>query len=112
MMKATEQTALETALLDRFHQLYRAEGFPRADLVNIVRRENTGGGRYTELECDAPVQLDDGYLDLAGGFVEMEGLPNGMMAVVLVGQGRLRILELTVYGGDCWDGEERAWRIV
>jgi len=111
-MKATNQTALETALLDRFHQLYRAKGFPLADLVNVVRRENTGGGRYADLECDAAVQVDDGYLDLAGGFVEMEGLPNGMMAVVLVKRGRLRLLELTVYGGDSWDGEERAWKMI
>ena len=111
-MKAIDQTALERALLARFHQLYQEEGFPRADLVNVVWRANTGGGRYANLECDAPVQVADGYLDLAGGFVEMEGLPNGLMAVVLVNKGRLRILELTVYGGDFWDGEERTWRIV
>jgi len=111
-MKAINQTALETALLDRFHQLYRANGFPVADLINVAQRENTGGGRYAHLECDALVRVDDGYLDLAGGFIEMEGLPNGMMAVVLVKGGRLRILELTVYGGDSWDGEERAWKIV
>jgi len=65
-----------------------------------------------DLESDTPVQVGDGYLDLAGRFVEMEGAPAGMMAVVLVKQGRLRILEFTAYGGDSWDGEERAWRIV
>jgi hypothetical protein len=111
-MKTIDQTPLETTLLDRFHELYEAEGFPPAALVKVVRRENTGGGRYADLECDALVQVDDGYLDLAGGFVEMEGLPAGMMAVVLVKRRRLRILELTVYGGDSWDGEERAWKII
>lgn len=111
-MNAFDQTALETALLERFHQLYQANGFPPAVSVDIVRRENTGGGRYADLECDVPVQVADGYLDLAGGFVDMDGLPAGLMAVVLVKQRRLRILELTVYGGYSWDGEERAWKIV
>ncbi len=35
-----------------------------------------------------------------------------MMAVVLVVGRRAKTLELTVYGGDSWDGEERAWRVV
>jgi hypothetical protein len=42
----------------------------------------------------------------------MKGLPNGMMAVVLVKDEHLTTLELTVYGGDSWDGEEREWKIV
>ena len=42
----------------------------------------------------------------------MKGVPNGMMAVVLLKGGRIKLLELTVYGGDFWDGEEREWRIV
>jgi len=106
------QSALETAVLDRFHQLYQAQGFPPAEAVRVLRRENTGGGRYTEVECDAALRLNDGYVDLDGSFVEMAGLPNGMMAVILVKDGRLKTLEFTVYGGDPWDGDERAWKIV
>lgn len=102
---------MEAAVLDRFHQLYAAKGFPPAESIRVLHRENTGGGRYVDLECDAEVDLD-GYVDLGGGFVEMSGLPNGLMAVVLLKGRRVKLLELTVYGGDFWDGEEREWRIV
>lgn len=78
----------------------------------MLRRENTGGGRYVDLECDSPVHLDDGYIDLGGGYIEMRGIPNGMMAVVLMKGGRVRTLEFTVYGGDSWDGDEAEWRLV
>jgi len=53
----------------------------------------------------------DGYLDLGGKFIEMEGVPNGMMAVVLIVQGQPKTLELTVYGGDRWDGTEHQWAL-
>jgi hypothetical protein len=42
----------------------------------------------------------------------MSGIPNGIMAVVLVQNGRLKMLEFAVYGGQAWDGEERDWQIV
>ena len=78
----------------------------------MLHRENTGCGRYTDIECDAVVRLADGYLDLGGGFVEMSDVPNGMAATVLLKAGRVKMLEFAVYGGDFWDGEEREWRIV
>ena len=111
-MNPIAQSLMETAVLDRFHQLYQTRGFPSAESIRILRRENTGGGRYAELECDTRLQMDDGYIDLLGSFIEMKGLPNGMMAVVLVTGGYVKTLEFTVYGGDLWDGEERAWKIV
>ena len=111
-MNTTTQSTLEAAVLGRFHQLYEEQGFPAAESIGVVARENTGGGRYVELDSNVPRRLDDGYIDLAGSFIEMEGLPNGMMAVVLVVGRRAKTLELTVYGGDSWDGEERAWKIV
>ena len=111
-MSALHSSALENAVLDCFHQLYQAQGFPQASSIGILRRENTGGGRYVELACDQRSQLDDGYIDMGGGFIEMSGLQNGMMAVVLVKDGRVQVLEFTVYGGDLWDGEEREWKII
>src|SRR5216117_4446596 len=99
-MNTIQESALETAVLERFHKLYQTEGFPSADSVRVTGRENTGGGRYVQLECNIPVQVDNGYLDLGGGFIEMKGVPNGMMAVALVKDGRLVLLEFTVYGGD------------
>lgn len=111
-MTTIEKTELETAVLDRFHQLYQAQGFPSADAIAVIQRQNTGGGRYVDLECAALLRLDDGYIDLGGSFIEMKGLPNGMMAVVLVKGGHPKTLEFTVYGGDSWNGEESDWRIV
>lgn len=111
-MNAMQQTSLETAVLNRFHQLYQTKGFPPAEAIGVLRRENTGGGRYVDLECETMVDLDDGYSDLGGSFIEMKGLPNGMMAVVLVKNGRVSMLEFTVYGGDFWDGDEREWKFV
>ena len=111
-MNMLQSSALEKAVLECFHQLYQSQGFPQVSSIGIVRRENTGGGRYVELACDQQSQLEDGYIDLGGRFVEMSGVPNGMMAVVLVKGGRVQVLEFTVYGGDVWDGEEREWKIV
>jgi hypothetical protein len=103
---------LESAVLDRFHSLYQVAGFPNTRFIRALRRENTGGGRYVEIESDYLLKLDNGYVDLAGHFIEMSGLPSGTMAVVLVNDGRVKLLELTTYGGDFWDGEERVWKIV
>ena len=111
-MNTIPQTALETAVLERLHEVHRAAGFPPARLVQVLKRENTGGGRYVDVASDAELLVSDGYIDLGGSFIEMDGLPNGMMAVALVQDRRLRILEFRVYGGDIWNGEERAWKIV
>jgi hypothetical protein len=111
-MCAYKQTSLETAILDRLHELHMGIDFPAAKTIRVLRRENTGGGRYLDLESDALVRAENGYLDLGGSFIEMTGLRNGMMAVALVKDRRLTTLELTVYGGDRWDGEEHEWKIV
>lgn len=111
-MNTLQITGLERAVLDRFHQLYQGGGFPPANSIRVLQRKNTGGGRYVELESDQQVELDDGYIDMSGHFIEMRGLPDGMMAVVLIKGRRVEVLELTVYGGDSWDGEEREWKIA
>lgn len=106
------QTAMETAVLAKLHDLYKADGFPEADSVRVLQRENTGGGRYVDIDADVEVLRDDGYLDLGGSFIEMSGIPSGMMAVVFLQGRRLRRLEFAVYGGDHWNGEEQVWKIV
>jgi len=53
----------------------------------------------------------DGYLDLGGKYIDIGGVPNGMMAVVLISKGQPKVLEITVYGGDNWDGNEREWAL-
>ena len=111
-MNLTNPTLLEMALLAAFHELYKDQGFPAPEKVKVRHRENTGSGRYTDLDSPDKTQLDDGYLDLAGRFVEMSGVPNGLMAVAKVEHHQLQQIELSVYGDDPWDGEERDWRIV
>ena len=98
-------------MLKEFHALYGDNGFPNPSEISIRRREHTGGGRYVELATARSTSCPDGYLDLGGKFISIEGVPNGMMAVVLIARGRPSILEITVYGGDAWDGRETEWAL-
>ena len=112
-MAFLDPTPLEAALLKEFHRLYEARGFPAPEQVRVRSRENTGAGRYVDLDTDVmESELDDGYLDLGGRFIEMEGMPNGLMAVVRIKDHRTDQLEIAVYGNDPWDGQEREWSIA
>lgn len=112
-MRFLDPTPLEAALLKTFHRLYGARGFPSPERVRVRSRENTGAGRYVDLEAEvAESELDDGYLDLGGSLIEMEGIPNGLMAVAHIKDRRPDQLEIAVYGNDPWDGEERKWSIT
>ena len=103
---------LEAALLNEFHRLYGAVGFPAADSIGVTSRDNTGGSRYVALRCREPCALQSGYLDLGGKHIEMPHIPNGLMAVIRVVAGQPVELAIAVYGGDSWDGEEREWTLV
>ena len=111
MTSQIQPTELESALLDEFHLLYAEDGFPHPQQIALMSRDNTGAGRYVELSASGATMKRNGYLDLGGKYIEIEGVPNGMMAVVLITEGQPQILELTVYGGDNWDGIERRWAI-
>ena len=111
-MNSLRPSPLESALLAVFYETYKRRGFPSADHVQVRHRENTGSGRYVELDSADTTDLDDGCFDLSGRFIEMSGVPNGLMAVVRIRDHRLQQMEISVYGEDPWDGEERAWRIV
>jgi hypothetical protein len=103
---------LEASVLQVFHEIYSAGGFPAPEEISVKHRENTGAGRYVDLYSVADVNIADGYLDLQGRFVRMSGVPNGLSATVAVEGGKLRQLEFAVYGDGGWDGEERTWAIV
>lgn len=83
-MSSLPQTAFESAILALFHELYRQQRFPPPEAIRVLRRENTGGGRYVDLRCWDRVELEDGYVDMAGRYISMKSLPNGMMAVVQI----------------------------
>ena len=111
-MSSLEPTSLESALFREFHVLYSQDGFPPPQEISILKRENTGAGRYLTLSSTRASGLEDGYLDLGGKFIEMQGIPNGMMAVAIIANGSVTQLEIAVYGGDPWDGSERSiWAI-
>jgi len=107
-------TPLEKALLGAFHGLYGRRGFPSPEHVHIRGRNNTGAGRYVLLEAEVTdgEELEDGYLDLGGRFIQMKGTPHGLMAVVRIKNHRPEELEIAVYGDGPWDGEEREWSIT
>lgn len=110
-MEDISKTSLESALLLVFHELYGNIGFPPPDVVRIVGRTNTSAGRYVDLACDSAIQYE-GLLDMQGRYIELNGVENGLMAVVQVKNNRLQDIELAAYGGASWDGQERGWAIV
>lgn len=111
-MNSEKPTPLELAILRVFYEEYGMQSFPFPDAVKVNARKNTGAGRLVSLESDARIHCQDGYLDMGGRFIEMEGVPNGLMAVVSVVNSALDQLEIATYGDDSWDGEERAWKII
>lgn len=111
-MKSDELSPLEVAIIDVFCMQHGDHGFPTPDRVRVIRRENTGAGRYVDVESDNVVKLDDGYVDLGGKFIQMDGVPHGMMAVAQIKDHRLRQIEIAVYGSFSWDGNENSWSIV
>lgn len=110
--ESTPLSPLERALLEQFHDLYCTRGFPSPNEVQVLRRENTGGGRNVSLSAEATLTGDDGYLDMGGRFVEMEGVPHGLMAVVSIANSKVDQLEIAVYGDASWNGDESKWAIV
>jgi hypothetical protein len=105
-------SSFEFAVLKVFHSLYGDTcNFPDPNEVSIVERSNTGAGRYVKLESSIQVAMPDGYLDMGGRYIQMEGVPNGLMATVAITKGRIDVLEIAVYGNTSWDGQEKSWSI-
>lgn len=94
-----------------FHGIHAASGFPSPSEVEVISRENTGNGRYVGLRSTGAQPLKDGHYDLGGRYIEIEGVPHGMMAVARAANGRLVEIEIAAYGGYGWDGVERSWSI-
>lgn len=105
-------TYLEVGILEEFHRLYGARGFPTPEQVVIVGRQSTPSGRYVSLGSEALLEMADDQLDLAGRYISIPSVPSGVMAVVGVKNHRLTVLELSAYGGDGWTGDEFGWQII
>lgn len=111
-MKSADLSPLEAALVTAFHELYGNHGFPLPTKVRVRQRENTGSGRYVDIDAEDRVDLEDGSVDLGGRFIEMSGVPTGLMAVAHIKNHRVQQIEIAVHGDGHWDGAERHWSIV
>lgn len=105
-------TPLESALLDLFRGLYGDSGFPDVSELVVIARKNTGAGRFVDFQSlEKQPNLGNGYLDMGGKLISMEGLQDGLMAVAYVRDHRVDHLEIVTYGNVSWDGVERPWMI-
>jgi hypothetical protein len=106
----TELTPLERACVE----LVAREHWPdfRLDGLRVMRRENTGVGRYVELEDLNQQDLVDGTYETRERAIDMEGVRLGLDFAVAVLSSRINHLELVTAGSDGWNGVEREWRIV
>jgi hypothetical protein len=93
-----------------YYKAFGEEGFAAPDEIEVVRRENSGAGRFVELSAPQPTQLAGRICDLPL-LVEMEAIEGGLGVVLFLEDGRPDMLELFTFVGD-WDGEERPWRVV
>ncbi|MFN7551142.1 MAG: hypothetical protein ACK59M_02385 [Pseudomonadota bacterium] len=103
---------LEAAVFRALHEAHREIGFPSPSKVHVLARRNTGAGRVVDVESEERIKIADGFLDLGERYIEMLGVPNGLMAVVAIEHGRVLQLEIAAFGDQCWDGVEREWRLV
>ena len=105
-----ELTPLEKEVL----ALTARENWPdfRIEGVRVIRRENTGAGRFTYLEDEHDQQLTDGFYSAQGRLIEVPGVRNGLGFEIAVAASRISYIEFVTYGNVTWDGSEDGWRIV
>jgi hypothetical protein len=103
-------TSLEKELVERTAR----ENWPgfRIDGLHVIKRENTGAGRYVHLKDDREQDLPDGTYSAEGQMIEMAGVRNGLGFAIDVSASRINYVELFTFGNEDWDGIERQWRIV
>jgi hypothetical protein len=103
-------TQMERTILE----LVSAENWPgfRLDGIVVVRRENTGAGRFTYLQDLNRQPLQDGTYGAQERLLELEGVRDGAAFVVDVTNNTIGHIEIAVYGNESWDGVERGWRIM
>lgn len=80
--------------------------------LEVIRRENTGAGRYVYIKDTNDQSLVDGTYSAQFRMIEMDRIRNGLGFVIDVSSSRINYLELFTFGNETWDGVEREWRIV
>jgi hypothetical protein len=84
----------------------------RTDELRVLKRENTGAGRFTYLTDARDQALSDGSYSAQGRIVELRGVRNDLGFVVDVSRSRIGHIELFTFGNEKWDGSEADWKIV
>lgn len=89
-------TPLERDLVDRTAR----ENWPgfQTDRLEVVRRENTGAGRYVYLRDGREQDLPDGTYSEEGRMIEMVGVPNGLGFAIDISASRINYVELFTFG--------------
>ena len=106
-------TPLEADLLALFHVRYEQLGFPSPAAMRVKSRESSSAGRFTYLEHEGCVQLQDGQLDLGRySQFDMNGLEAGFSFWVQLAHGKVQYLEIVVNGTEEWDGSESGWTVL
>lgn len=103
-------TPLEQAILEAYHHKYADLGFPTIKDIKATDRSHSGAGRFTGLESDLAIAIDDRTCDVPFQ-VKMDGVEPYLGFVLFLQNGKLDFLEMYTYLGD-WDGEERPWRLI
>lgn len=95
-------------------RLVALENWPgfRTGGLEVLRRENTGAGRFTYLRDRHEQFVRDRFYAAQGKYIEMDGVPHGLSFVVVASNGRIDFIEIAVNGVYPWDGTERRWRIA
>ncbi len=103
-------TTLERELVARTAQ----DNWPgfQTDRLQVIKRENTGAGRYVYLKDDREQDLPDGTYSVEGQMIEMAGVRNGLGFAIDVSASRINYVELFTFGNEDWDGIERQWKVV
>jgi hypothetical protein len=84
----------------------------RTDDLRVLKRENTGAGRFTYLADRRDQTLADGSYSAQGRLVELPGVRNGLGFIVDISRSRISHIELFTFGNETWDGSEADWKIV
>lgn len=107
-----EMTDLETAILAAIAS-ENPSVQPLVRTAQVVKREFTGAGSFTEFESGNSVPaLGDSAFDLGSLIINVPGQEHGMGAELTCKSGKLHRLEIFTLGVESWDGNSHGFSIT
>lgn len=107
-------TALETAILNRYHEALAEKGFPRLEDIRVRERTKTLAGKLVYLQTRTRSDLEDWICQLPDEetlLVEFDESDVELQVNLFVHEGRPATLEFVRPGKREWNGAERNWRV-